>query len=68
VLEMKAVYGPPSSESETVYEAMLEAPGPGVPLQLTVKFGLEEMFGSEFTLLVGNQARYVLAWGEVGVG
>jgi hypothetical protein len=59
---------PPSVETKISYEAMLVAPGPGDPLQLTVKLGLVETAGSEFTVLVGVLPTNVVAWAVAGVG
>ena len=40
-----------------MYDAMLVAPVPGVPLQLTVKLVVVVVAGNELTALVGRPAR-----------
>ena len=51
-----------------MYDAMLVAPVPAVPVQLTVKLVVVVVAGNELTALVGRPARWVVAWAPVGVG
>jgi hypothetical protein len=45
---------------------MLVAPGPGAPLQLTVKLTFVVVAGRGLTPLVGSPARYVWDWAAAG--
>jgi hypothetical protein len=51
-----------------VYDEILDAPGPGVPLQLTVKLVFVVTAGRVLTVLVGVPATVVVACAPLGVG
>jgi hypothetical protein len=54
VCAKNGVNAPPSSETKIAYEAMLVAPVPGDPLQLTLKLVVVATAGNGFTVLVGG--------------
>ncbi len=51
-----------------MYDAMLEAPGPGLPVQLSVKLVVLVAAGNALTELVGRPTSDVVAWAVAGVG